>query len=139
MLRMETHLFEQTGLGLFVVFGMCVLVPLAFIAAIVWIATRAARNRHEERMAAISRGVPSPEATPPWPARPAVVRRRDPARGIGWAVGLLVCGVLWAFGVQHFASILVGAGVGFLVRGVVGLKRDAARPDSTVPPPGDSP
>jgi 4-hydroxybenzoate polyprenyltransferase len=124
---------------IFVAFGMCVLVPLAFIGGIVWIVMRGARNRHEERMAAIARGVPPTSAdAPPWPARPIVARRGDPARGIGWAVGLLVCGLLWALGVQHFASMLVGAGAGFLTRGILGMKRAAAPPpDRESPPPGD--
>jgi 4-hydroxybenzoate polyprenyltransferase len=122
---------------IFVAFGMCVLVPLAFIAGIVWIVMRGARNRHEERMAAIARGAPAAADAPPWPAQPVALRRRDPARGIGWAVGLLVCGLLWALGVQHFASMLVGAGAGFLTRGILGMKRDAAPPADSALPPGD--
>jgi len=135
---MDTNLIEHTGWGILLAFGMCVLVPLAFIAAIVWIVMRSARNRHDERMAAISRGVP-PEsaAAPPWPAQPVAARRGDPARGIGWAVGLLVCGLLWALGVSHFASMLVGAGAGFLTRGVLGMRRGPAPSDDSALPPGD--
>jgi len=123
--------------GIFIVFGMCVLVPLAFIAGLVWLIARHARNRHEERMAAIARGAASPADAPPWraaPPLPVVPRRRDPFRGVGWAVALLACGLLWAFDVPHFACMLVGAGAGFLVRGVLGLRRDAARPDDPLPP-----
>jgi len=129
----------HAGLALFLVFGMCVIVPLAVVAGIVWIVTRNARNRHDERMAAISRGVSETLDAPPWPAQPVVVARprRDPARGIGWAVGLLVCGLLWAAGVHHFASMLIGAGAGFLTRGILGLRRDPAPPgDSSLPPGG---
>ena len=138
---METNMIEHTGFGILLMFGMCVVVPLALIGGVVWIVMRSARQHHEQRMAAIARGAPSPlEAPPPFPpaaAAPPVAAGRDPARGIGWAVGLLVCGVMWSFDISAFASMLVGAGAGFLTRGILGLRRDAAsRRDSALPPGG---
>jgi 4-hydroxybenzoate polyprenyltransferase len=130
-------MYPTSASMIFVAFGMCVLVPLAFIGGIVWIVMRGARNRHDERMAAIARGVPATADAPPWPARSIAARRRDPARGIGWAVGLLVCGLLWALGVSHFASMLVGAGAGFLTRGILGVRRDSAASEDSALPPGD--
>jgi hypothetical protein len=127
----------ETGLGIFLVFGMCVVVPLALIGGVVWIVVRSARHRHEQRMAAIARGGPPPVDEPQPPPPPPAASAGDPARGIGWAVGLLSCGVLWACGVDPFASMLVGAGAGFLTRGVLGLRRDAAaRRDASLPPGG---
>ncbi len=125
------------GFGLLFAFGMCIFVPLAFIGAIVWIVVRTTRHRHEERMAAIERGVAPPAAAQSWSAPPVAARPRDPLRGLGWAAGLLVCGLMWYFGGRHFASILVGVGVAFLVRGILGLRQDAARQDGSALPPGD--
>jgi hypothetical protein len=117
---------------------MCVFVPFAFIAGVVWLVARTARHRHEERMAAIEHGVtPSADAGPSR-AQAVAAAPRDPTRGLGWAAGLLVCGLMWYFGGRHFASILVGVGVAFLVRGIFGLRRDAASPDGSALPPGDA-
>jgi len=123
-------------LALFVAFGMCVLVPLGFVAALVYVVTRRARARHEERMAMIAQGIVPPADGKTVAAARATVRA-DPTRGLGWAVGLLVCGALWVAGVAHFAAILIGAGAALLTRGIVGLRRDAARPRDDVLPPGD--
>jgi hypothetical protein len=124
------------ALALFVGFGMCVIVPLGFIAGIVYVVTRRARARHDERMAMIAQGIVPPPDGPVVAAARARVRA-DPTRGLGWAVGLLVCGALWVAGVAHFAAILIGAGAALFTRGVLGLRRDAARPDDDVLPPGD--
>lgn len=66
-----------------------------------------------------------------------IALRNDPARGIGWAVGLLVAGVLWFGDGPHFAAILIGAGAAFLTRGIIGIRRDASGPADTTLPPGE--
>jgi hypothetical protein len=137
---------NEGALFLFFAFGMCVMVPIAILAAVVYLVTRRARQRHEERMALIAQGL-SPDGAPPPPPAPdappgAPVPPRPPARddrsdGLAWAVGLLVCGLLWAVGCAHFAAMLLGAGAGFLTRGILGMKRDReAMDDPNVPPGG---
>jgi hypothetical protein len=127
----------QGALAIFLAFGMCVLVPLGFVAALVYVVTRRARARHEERMAMIAQGlVPPPDGPVIASARATV--RGDPTRGLGWAVGLLVCGILWVAGAAHFAAMLIGAGAAFLTRGLLGLRRDAAGPPDPPLPPGES-
>jgi hypothetical protein len=124
------------ALALFVGFGMCVLVPLACLAALVYLVTRRARARHDERMAMIAQGIhPPAEGTATAAAR--ITVRTDPARHLSWAAGLLVCGIVWAFGSHHFAAILLGTGAAFLTRGLLGMRRDAARPPEPPLPPGD--
>ena len=127
----------QGTLAIFFAFGMCVIVPLGFVAALVYVVTRRARARHEERMAMIAQGlVPPPDGPAIVSARATV--RGDPARGLGWAVGLIVAGVLWFAGGAHFAAILIGAGAAFLTRGLLGMRRDAAAPPDPTVPPGES-
>ena len=44
-------------------------------------------------------------------------------RDIGWAVGLLVAGVLWCLGRSSIAALLLGAGSAILTRGLLGMRR----------------
>jgi hypothetical protein len=111
----------EAGLALLLTFGMCVLVPIGFLAAIVLVAMSRSRNRHAERMAMIDRGLVPGVVPPP-------LAQRDPNRLVGWATGLVVFGVLWmvsdTFDLSGFGILLTAVGVAYLTRGVLGLVRD---------------
>ena len=109
------------GLGLLVAFGMCVLVPVGLLAAIVLVLMTRSRDRHAERMAMIERGLA------PGPV-PTAARPRDPYRLIGCATGIVVAGVLWmvseTFDLSGFGILLTAIGVAYLTRGILGLSRE---------------
>jgi len=111
----------EAGLALLLSIGMCVLVPIGMLAAIVLVVMSRSRNRHAERMAMIDRGLVPGTVPPPLP-------QRDPHRLIGWATGLVVGGVLWmvsdTFDLSVFGIVLTAIGVAYLTRGVLGLARD---------------
>jgi len=108
----------EAVLALLIAFGMCVLIPIGLLAAIVLVFMRRSQDRHSERMAMIDRGV-APGAVPmPSP---------EPGRAVGWATGVVVGGVLWMFAdtldLSRFGIILTAVGVAYLTRGVLGLAR----------------
>ena len=138
--------------GILLAFGMCVALPLAVVLGVVYHLNRRARERHAERMAMIDRGLvpdaaasappppsqpssqaPQPAVEPPLPLAPQPVpapKAADPDQTIGWAVGLIVAGMLWIFGPSHFGALLVGCGAAYLTRGLLGMRK---------PPSSDSP
>ncbi len=154
---------DKGALAIVLGFGMCMLIPLVIVGGFLYVITKKARDRHAERMAMIEKGlVPPPDGarvsasvsgtgpgvtvtpmTPEGPKSRACVRAEfksepDPARTIGWAIGLLVTGVLW-FATEHeIAAILIGIGAAYLTRGILGLKRDA-NPPAPPPPPAAAP
>lgn len=107
----------EAGLALLLAFGMCVLVPIGLLATIVLVVMHRSKDRHAERMAMIDRGVAPP-----------IVAERDPARALGWAVGLVVGGVLWMFagtlGLSRFGIVLTALGVAYVTRGILGWSRE---------------
>jgi hypothetical protein len=123
--------------------GMCFLLPLAAIVAWAVIESKKARLRHDERLAMIERGIPPSDAPAPRSrdASPVEIRadvrvgplgrRRDPAPLMGWAVGLLVAGVMLMlpdrFELGAGGIVLTAVGAAFLTRGIIGMRRETAR------------
>ena len=106
----------EAMVALLIAFGMCVLVPIGLLAAIVLVFMRRSQDRHSERMAMIDRGV-APGAIP--------VPSPEPGRAVGWATGIVVGGVLWMLAdtldLSRFGIILTAVGVAYFTRGVLGL------------------
>jgi hypothetical protein len=115
----------EAVLALLIAFGMCVLVPIGLLAAIVYVFMRRSQDRHSERMAMIDRGVAPGAIPPPSP---------EPGRAVGWAAGVVVGGVLWMLAdtldLSRFGIILTAVGVAYLTRGVLGLARSRAATES---------
>jgi hypothetical protein len=109
----------EAGLALLLAIGMCVFVPIGVLATIVIVVMNRSRNRHAERLAMIDRGlVPAPA-----PAQPG-----DSSSAIGWAVGIVVGGLLWmvsdTFDLSGFGILVTAVGVAYLTRGILGWSRE---------------
>jgi hypothetical protein len=99
--------------GVFLALVVGVLLPFLFVGGLVWAVVRtvgALRGRRD----------------PGAPAAVGAYAAADADRDIGWAVGLLVAGVLWCLGRYHFAALLLGAGAAILTRGLLGMRRESA-------------
>jgi hypothetical protein len=81
------------------------LLPFALIGVCIWFVLRLLGLWHDSATAPV--GAP----------------RDDSARSIGWAVGLLVAGVLWMVFRVHFAALLLGLGAAWLTRGILEMRR----------------
>jgi hypothetical protein len=88
-----------------------VLLPFVFVGGLVWAVVRTVDALRGRRPAGVD-------------VDPHAAADRD----IGWAVGLLVAGVLWCLGRWHFAALLLGAGAAILTRGLLGMRRGADAP-----------
>ena len=82
------------------------LLPVAFVAGLVWLVIRTVDALRVRRAVAAD-----------------VDPRDTTSRDVGWAVGLLVAGVLWCVGRHHFAALVLGAGAAILTRGLLDMRR----------------
>jgi hypothetical protein len=90
-----------------------VLLPFALIGGLIWALVRTLDALRARRVVGV--GLDPQDAVD---------------RDIGWAVGLLVAGILWCLGRWHFAALLLGAGAAILTRGLLGMRREARAPRS---------
>ncbi len=137
-------MMDPVGLSLFLGFGMCVFLPLGLAVALVYVLMTRSRDRHAERMAMIAQGLapPADGSSPPplVPGGTSAARGSDPVLRLGWAVGLVVLGVLWllpdSLDLNWFGILLAALGAAYLTRGIIGLKRSEAAPSDPSQPSG---